>query len=311
VKRFLACFGEAAIRESQEIAFDIESERFLSKGTRTLEKNWHELYEPYIKLKEEDLPELEQGKQHNVKQLDKENKETQPPKRYSQASVIKQMEKIGIGTKATRANILQTLYDRNYVQGQQIQVTEFGSKIIETLKKHVSELTSEDLTHKFEDFVEKIQEGAVDKETVLAQAKETLTTVMEKFKKEAGAIGEGLGESYQKARTEQITLSECPKCKTGNLMIRKSKASGKQFVGCSAYPKCDCSYPLPQFAKIEKQEKPCEHDQLPVIKVIRKAKRPFTMCIDPKCPSKADWGKKKAAKKKAPAKKKKTTKKKT
>ncbi|MDP7282164.1 MAG: DNA topoisomerase I [Candidatus Undinarchaeales archaeon] len=319
VKRFLACFGEPAVRESQEIVFDIEEERFLAKGTITLEKNWHELYEPYIRLKEQELPELEQGKQHDVKQLDKENKETQPPNRYSQASIIKQMEKIGIGTKATRANILQTLYDRNYVQGTQIKVTEFGSKIIETLKKHVSILTSEELTREFEEYVEQIQEVKIEKETVLAQAKKTLTEVMEKFKLSATAVGEALGESYKNARTEQITLCSCPRCKTGNLMIRKSKASGKQFLGCSAYPKCDCSYPLPQFAKIVKTEKICEHDQLPIITVVRKAKRPFSMCIDPKCPSKADWGKKKvkgapgrsgAGAKKKPAKKKTTKKKK-
>ena len=299
VKRFLACFGEPAVRESQKINFDIASEPFIAKGTLTLEKNWHELYEPYVKLKEEELPELVKDNEYAVKKLDKEKKETQPPKRYSQASIIKMMEKLGIGTKATRASILQTLYDRNYVQGTQITVTDFGSKIIETLKKHVTELTSEQLTRTFEEYVEQIQEGKQDKDAVLKEAQETLKKIMEKFKTQINEVGQELAESYKIARKEQRTLCECPKCKKGKLMIRVSRASKKQFLGCSAYPNCDCSYPLPQNAKIVNTKKVCEHDGLPIIEVIRKGKRKFSMCIDPKCPSKADWGKKKKAKKTA------------
>ena len=306
VKRFLSCFGQPAVRESQSITFNISNEDFIAKGTRTLEKNWHELYEPYVKLKEEELPQLKQDSEYHVKKLDNDQKETQPPNRYSQASIIKEMEKLGIGTKATRASILQTLYDRNYVINTQVQVTDFGSKIIETLEKHVPELTSEQMTRQFEDYVEKIREGKLDMNKVLGEAKETLTTIMEKFKSNAGGISQELADSYKESRKQQNTLSECPLCKKGELIIRRSRASGKQFLGCSAYPKCTCSYPLPQGAKIEKQDKPCEHDELPVIKVIRAGRRPFTMCIDPKCKSKENWGKKKPTAKP----KKKTTKKK-
>jgi DNA topoisomerase-1 len=205
------------------------------------------------------------------------------------------MEKLGIGTKATRANILQTLYDRNYVTDSQITVTQFGSKIIEVLKKRVPELTSEALTHDFEENVEKIRDGSLDKDTVLENAQKMLLKIMDKFKPHIQEIGEALSESYQIARKTQNTLGKCLQCEKGNLIIRRARASGKQFVGFSAYPDCHCSFPLPQFAKIEKTDKPCEHDGLPVIKVIRAGKRPFTMCIDPKCPSKADWGKKKPA----------------
>jgi len=293
VKRFLAIFGKPAVRESQSIIFNIASEKFIAKGTRTLEKNWHELYEPYVKLKEEELPQLKQDSEYHVKKLDNEQKETQPPNRYSQASIIKEMEKLGIGTKATRATILQTLYDRNYIINTQVQVTDFGSKIIETLEKHVPELTSEQMTRQFENYVEKIREGKLEKEKVLGEAKATLIKIMEKFKSNAEDISQGLVESYKESRKIQNTMCECPTCKTGDMMIRVSRASGKQFLGCSAYPKCTCSYPLPQSAKIEKLNKVCEHDQLPIIKVIRKGRRPFSMCIDPKCPSKKDWGKKK------------------
>lgn len=293
VKRFLACFGKPAIRETQEVKFKISDETFVSKGAVTLEENWHLFYKPYVRLKEEELPALAENQSVPVKKLDNEEKETQPPKRYSQAGIIKKMEQLGIGTKATRANILQTLYDRNYVEDKQIKVTDFGSQIVETIEKFVPELASADLTQKFEDEVEQIKEGSRKSEAVLEEAKETLIETSEKFRAHAAEIGERLVESHQSAEKKQRTLAKCPKCEKGDLIIRRSKASGKQFVGCSAYPNCDCSYPLPQNAKIVNTDKPCQHDGLPVIEVIRKGKRKFSMCIDPKCKSKETWGQKK------------------
>ncbi|MFH1424288.1 MAG: DNA topoisomerase I [archaeon] len=295
VKRFLACFGKPAVRENQEIRFQIDGETFLSKGAVTLEENWFMFYRPYVKLKEEELPDLKENDTLKVKKLDKEEKETKPPNRYSQASIIKKMEQLGIGTKATRATILQTLYDRNYVEGDQMKVTDFGSKIVETIVKFAPELASEELTRKFESEVEQIQDGSLKSEAVISEAKEALTKIMNTFKKHNAEIGAQLGESYREAARKQSTLGKCPKCNE-DLIVRRAKASGKQFVGCSGYPKCDCSYPLPQMAKIVPVKNPCPHDGLPVVEVIRKGKRKFAMCIDPACPSKADWGKKKEAK---------------
>ena len=293
VKRFFAIFGKAAVRETVTIQFDIGGENFIAEGTRTLEPNWHEFYQPYVRLKEEELPELEKGETLVVKSLDLTEKETQPPKHYSPASILKKMEQIGIGTKATRANILQTLYDRSYITGKnQLEVTGFGSSIIETLVSHVPELTSEQLTREFEEDMEKIREGKIKKEKVIEGAKETLKKIAEKFKQHEKEIGEKLRASYTKTEKEQATLGTCPKCKKP-LIIRRSKRTGKQFVGCSGYPNCDMSYPLPQNALIIKIGKNCEHDGLPIIEVRRRGKRPFRMCIDPKCPSKADWEKKK------------------
>ena len=76
------------------------------------------------------------------------------------------------------------------------------------------------------------------------------------------------------------------------IISRKTK---KIFAGCSNYPKCTNGYPLPQFALIVPMQKNCETCGLPMIQVYRKGKRPFRMCINHKCPTKADWGKKKKA----------------
>ena len=294
-KRFFATFGKPAIREIQTVIFKIGPENFVAKGSLTVERNWHLLYEPYVKLREEELPKLIEKKSYKVSKLEKQRKETQPPPRYNAASILKKMEELGIGTKATRAPILQTLYDRNYVHGQQIKVTGFGSKIVETLEEYVPELTNEDLTRKFEDELEQIQDGKIDKDKVIGEAKETLIAIMQKFKSNEEKIGKKLVESFLKSRREQAVVGKCPNCGS-DLIIRVSRASHKQFIGCSSYPKCKTGFPLPQAALIVRIEKLCPHDKLPIIQVVRKGRRRFEMCISPTCESKKDWGKKKTKK---------------
>ena len=85
------------------------------------------------KLKEEEIPDME-GKA-NIIDSRIEQKETQPPRRYSPASIISELEKRNLGTKATRSSIVETLYDRGYVEGQSIQATPLGISLINTLRK--------------------------------------------------------------------------------------------------------------------------------------------------------------------------------
>ena len=76
-----------------------------------------------------------------------------------------------------------------------------------------------------------------------------------------------------------------------NLKIIRSKRTGKRFIGCENYPKCDCSYPLPQFGNITVLGKKCPECGLSMIRVKVKGRKPYSMCIDPKCKSKENWGK--------------------
>ncbi len=81
VKRFFATFGDAAVRESMKITLDVEGHAFHAKGKKTVEKNWHELYAPYVRLKEVQLPEVKKGATISQKDLELLEKETQSPKR--------------------------------------------------------------------------------------------------------------------------------------------------------------------------------------------------------------------------------------
>ena len=83
-----------------------------------------------------------------------------------------------------------------------------------------------------------------------------------------------------------------------------SRRTKKRFVGCDNYPKCSNSYPLPGYGMLKKTDKVCEKCGTPIIYVFRKGKRPFKMCLDTNCKTKADWGKKSTSEKKKASRKK-------
>ncbi len=296
VRRFLAVFAEPAERESMKIVLEIGGYKYKISGRRTIKEGWIKYYGPYAKFDEIILPEVEEGEKVKVLTVKILDKETQPPSRYSQASIIKEMEKRGLGTRATRAAILQTLYDRGYIEGKSIKVTELGMKIAETLKKYVPELVDEKLTRKFEEDLENVFYRKVEKEKVIEEAKKYLKKIFEEFKKKEKSVGKSLEKAIISSQEDSRYLGKCPKC-GGDLKIMYSPKTKKTFVGCSNYPKCDAIYPLPQKAKIERTGEVCEKCGTPIILVRRSGKRPFKMCLDPNCETKKDWDKKTVVKK--------------
>jgi DNA topoisomerase I len=335
-RRFMSTFAEAATKESIRLTIDVNKQKFLSEGTRTVERGWTEYYGPYAKSAEMVIPELKKGTVLDVTSLEKLSKETAPPSRYSQASIIKEMEKRNLGTRATRSNILQTLYDRNYIVGRSIQVTDLGMKVANTLRTYVPDFVDEGLTRKFEEDIEKITSGELKKEDVLAEAEAALVKISEEFKENEDKIGKELGEAASDTQNEKSILGKCSAC-GGDLKIMYSPLTKKNFVGCSSYSKCKvcgftkptcrcicpkcseskgkckCSwkekiwtpscqviFPLPHGAAIYGTDKVCDKCKTPIISVYRKGRRPFKMCIDTKCETKAEWGKPKVRKAKNP-----------
>ncbi|MDP3727833.1 MAG: DNA topoisomerase I [bacterium] len=112
VKRFLATFAQAAVRETVSATIDVNKENFLAKGTRTVEENWHKYYRPYVKLEEAEVHVKEKQELH-VKELKLLDKETSPPRRYTPASIIKELEKKSLGTKCLLGNTPILINDGN------------------------------------------------------------------------------------------------------------------------------------------------------------------------------------------------------
>lgn len=284
VKRFMATFAEHALRETMTIDVNCKDEIFIAKGTRTVEKGWHVFYEPYVKIEEEELPSVNKEDIVMVKKIKMHDKETQPPKRYTPASIIKELEKKNLGTKATRASIVDTLFQRGYVDGKAIEATNLGIKTVETLEKYAPKIVDEDLTRHFEEEMEQIMENKRKSDDVLDEAKEKIKEIISDFKKHEKEIGKNLLAANIETRDELSHLGKCLICKKGELHMRRGKYGN--FVACNKYPKCKTTFSLPHNALIKPAKKECEVCKYPMVLAIKRGKRPQNFCLNKKCPSK-------------------------
>jgi DNA topoisomerase I len=284
VKRFFATFGNDAVRETLTLDLDANSEHYICKGTRTVEEGWHLFYKPYVKLEEQSIPKCSKGDNIKINSLNIHDKHTQPPKRYTPASIIKELEKRGLGTKSTRASIIETLYERNYVKDKAITATDLGIKTVEILEKYASLILDEELTKQFEEEMEEIRSKNKKPEQILSKAQELLIKVLEDFRKKEVDVGKELILAYRETQDEENTLGNC-NCNNGSLMIKRGKFG--RFVACSNYPDCKITFKLPQTGLIKKTKNICEHCQNPLIQILTKGKKQ-ELCINPSCSSKQD-----------------------
>ena len=172
VRKFLSVFGDDATRESNTVALDVNGKEFNLIGKRTIEPGWTKYYGNYLAREEIILPELKVGDKLKVSKLEQLAKETQPPGRYSQGSIVKEMEKRNLGTRATRAEILQTLYNRKYIFNKSIQVTKLGEAVGKALKEYSPKIVSEELTIHFEKEMDQVTNGEKKRDDVIEEAKE-------------------------------------------------------------------------------------------------------------------------------------------
>jgi len=284
VKRFFSTFGEDAMRETVSAQLEVKQELFVAQGTRTIRQGWYESYAPYVKLSEVQLPKMEKGDSVKIKKSTMHSKETAPPKRYSPASLIKELEQRGLGTKSTRAEIIDTLYRRNYATGEAIAATELGIQTISVLEKYTPEIIDDAMTRHFEDDMELIRERKKKKDEVLEEAREILVKILGKFRKKEKEIGLGLIETLKKTEIAMTTVGKCPACKDGTLLIKRGKFG--RFIACDKYPECKTTFKLPASGFINISKNVCKECSYPMIKIIRKGKKPQELCINLGCPTK-------------------------
>jgi len=289
-RRFMAVFGEPAIRQSMKVYINVNGNRFYLRGRRILKRGWLRFYGPYVRSEEVLLPPIEEGQAIKVRKVISEDKFTKPLSRYNPGSVLKKMEEAGIGTKATRANIIQTLYDRKYVRDERIVVTNLGFEVLDVLEKYCPAVLSIGLTRELEQRMDRIQANSEKRENVLVDAIEILKPVIEKLKEREKTIGEQLSKAIKKARLEERIIGTCPVCGTGKLMILYSRKTRKRFIGCTNYFKglCRTSFPLPQRGSVRPLGRDCRRCGWPTVQVRIKGKRPWNLCFNPECPLKEE-----------------------
>ncbi|MEM4773004.1 MAG: DNA topoisomerase I, partial [Nanoarchaeales archaeon] len=198
VKRFLVCLHKPAIRKSIKIIAKVDNFIFHNTFHQTVKENWLKIYKNYIKLEENILPTLNLYEEIPIKSINLLKEKTKPPSRYTRASLIKELETRNLGTKATRAEIVKTLYDRKYVIGDKMKITDLGKAVVEIFLKYCPEILSEELTRDFERKMDEIIEGKNSLENVLNEAKNFLFGVLKKIKEYEKDIGNILVNSLSK-----------------------------------------------------------------------------------------------------------------
>ncbi|WP_336000076.1 DNA topoisomerase I [Halorientalis halophila] len=261
VRRFFATVAEAATWEHLRVVADANGCQLKANGKRLVEPGYHAVY-PYSSASENFVPDVEEGAELAVSDVELEAKQTQPPRRYGQSRLIERMEDMGIGTKATRHNVIEKLYDRNYIENDPPRPTTLAKAVVEAAEEFADHVVSEDMTAELEADMAAIASGEATLDDVTAESREMLDRVFEELHESREEVGDHLQQSLKADRT----LGPCPES-DHDLLIRQSR-HGSHFVGCDGFPDCRYTLPLPSTGKPQVLDEECEEHGLSHVKML-------------------------------------------
>lgn len=223
-KRFLASQMQDALFESQSVVVACEKGEFKASGRKLL-------FDGYYKIlgnddKDKLLPNLKENDPIKLEKLESNAHVTEPPARYSEASLIKVLESLGIGRPSTYAPTISLLQHRDYikVEKKQISALESAFKVMEILEKHFEEIVDSKFSASLEEELDNIAQNKADYQQVL---KDFYYPFMDKI--EAGK------KNIISQKVHEKTGQSCPKC--GGELVKKNSRYG-EFIACNNYPKC-------------------------------------------------------------------------
>lgn len=280
-RRFLATLMGPATIEGTKVTFDVNGEPFQASGNVLANPGFRSIY-PYGLKKDDQLPELHEGDVCDVEKMDLLAKQTEPPARYSQGKLIQEMEKRGLGTKSTRASIIDTLYQRKYLKNDPCEPSQLGMAIIDALNTYAPRITTPEMTSELEDDMTKVAEGTDTQTQVVTHSRALLAGMMDGLIEHT----EDLSEAIADAVTADAKIGVCPKCGR-DLVVKTSAKTRGSFAGCMGWPDCDVTYPLPQgrIEALEGEAAVCPDCGAPCIKVQPFRQKAYETCINPACPT--------------------------
>jgi DNA topoisomerase I len=321
VRRFLATFSPPMITESTRADIEAGEETYFVRGSVVVDPGYAGIY-TYARSADEEIPKLEEGQKLLLEGADASpeganpwivGKETQPPGRISQAKLIEMMEERGLGTKATRADIIQKLFDRGYVYGNPPVPSETGIALYEAFKNYVPAMATPEMTAQLEAEMDRIAAGEMTKGTVVGESRDLL----HKTWTEIDGSREDLAKVIWKGMDDDRILGPCKVCEEAGrtkedgspnmLRIIRAKKSGKRFVGCTGWiaddpNSCDQTFPLPQRGDVFRLEERCSIcDRTPRLKVVPFRGRPWNLCLNDDCESMQEMKKRRAEREAAKA----------
>ncbi len=283
VRRFISCFCQNAEVQRKTITLTAKDKKFTASASSIRKRGWMHVYP--TTLEESQLHDL--NGTVSIDKIEIEQKETQPPKRYTAASLVSILEKKNLGTKTTRSLIIDILLERGYLEGSSLKPTPLGERLIESLEKYSPIIIDENLTRTVEDKMENLLANTHDLEekekAIVLEVSELIEKISREFKAHEQEIGNTLKQGtddLRQAQREQSIIMPCPVCKTGNISIKFSKKSRKYFAACDRYPECTTTFSLPPNALIKTTGKTSPNG-LPLLVAIRKGRRPWEFEFNP------------------------------
>ena len=278
-RRFLATLMDPAVIEGTKVSLEIGSEPFVASGDVLTSPGFRAIY-PFGMRKDEQLPALATGDAVEVSKTALDAKQTEPPARYSQGRLIQEMEKRGLGTKSTRASIIQRLYDVKYLKNDPVEPSQLGMAVIDALTTYAPHVTSPDMTSQLESDMNLVAEGRESQGEVVQHSRAILADLMEGLIEHKDDLGEAIADAV----TADAKVGVCPKC--GKDLVMKSSAKTRSsFIGCMGWPDCDVTYPVPQgrIEPIEGEAGVCPECSAPRVKVHPFRSKPYEICVNPAC----------------------------
>ena len=267
-RRFVASQMEDSIFDVLNVECKVGDFIFKATGSKMKFDGYTKIYN-FIEREDKILPAIEEGNKLNINEVIPNQHFTQPPARYTEASLVKTLEELGIGRPSTYVPTITTILNRGYVekQGTSLCPTELGIIVTNILEDNFQKFIDVDFTAQMENDLDTIEEGNTQWKSVVAKSyeplKEAIETAIANVEKvnmdeETDEICENCGsnmvikygrfgkfmacKNYPECKNTKPLVNKigvkCPICKDGDIILRKSK-KGKSFYGCSNYPNCD------------------------------------------------------------------------
>lgn len=267
-RRFVASQMSDSEFELMNVECQIENYTFKATGSKMIFDGYTKIYNFYGR-EDRILPEISEGDDLKVNGIFPEQHFTQPPARYTEASLVKTLEELGIGRPSTYAPTIATILNREYVEksGSSLQPTELGILVTEILEANFAKLMDVDFTAKLENELDTIEEGEANWKEVVKESyepfEEAIKEALENIEKvnmdvetdeicelcgsnmviKYGRFGKFMAcKNYPECKNTKPIVNKigvkCPKCGEGEIIVRKTK-KGRAFYGCSKYPDCD------------------------------------------------------------------------
>ena len=313
-RRFLATFAKPMITESARADIRAGSEDYFVRGSIVVDPGYAAIY-TYARSADTELPELEEGQELDLDGAPwMVDKETQPPARISQGKLIEMMEELGLGTKATRPDIIQKLYSRGYVFGNPPEPSETGIAMYRAFKEHVLRMATPEMTAELERDMDQIAAGDSSPDEVIQISRDMLhQTYDDLFERR-----EELAKTIWAGMDEDKYIGHCEVCEEkgrtnedgepNRLRIIDLKG-GKRFWGCEGYNRddpeapdsCTNSGPLPgrgyELWRLEPKCSVCGVRPRLTVKGFRG--RPWKLCLNDDCPTMVEMREKREERRKA------------